>query len=110
MVTIPAKNTSNKRLTSKETLLALKRKNPMIRLAKAHSVFVREEDKPLPEGFANGVGKALPESPCTKWGIAFNKETPAKNAARKLYQWIASILNYDLLLLIKIFISKKIHK
>ncbi len=86
MVSIPAKNTSNKRLTSKETLLALKRRNPVMRLANAHSVFVRGEDKPLPGGFANGVGKALPETPCTKWGIAFNKKTPAKNAAKKLYQ------------------------
>ena len=83
---MPAKNRSNKRLTSKETLLALKRKKPMMRLAKAHSVFVRGEDKPLPGGFANGVGKPLPESPCTKCGMAFTKKTPAKNATKKLYQ------------------------
>jgi hypothetical protein len=36
------------------------------------------DDKPLPGGFAKGVGKPLPEMPLTKCGIKFAKNIPAQ--------------------------------
>ncbi len=76
------KNTSNKSLLFKDTLLATKRIYPTTRLKHAQIVLTIGEESPLPGGFENGVGNLSPEIPCTKCGTAFVKIAPAKNEAR----------------------------
>jgi len=39
---------------------------PIIKFSKPHNTFTVGEDKPIPAGWANGVGKELPQIPCTK--------------------------------------------
>ncbi len=49
-----------------ETLLVLYKKYPITRLNNAHRTLIVGDDNPLPGGLAKGVGKLLPEMPCTK--------------------------------------------
>ncbi len=83
MKTTPAKNVSRVQLFVGETSPTPKRIYPISRLARAHNTFTVGEDKPLPGGFANGVGKRLPDIPCMKCGRALVKSTPAKKQAIK---------------------------
>ena len=63
------------------TLPDLNSKYPMSKFNNAHKTFVRGEERPLPGGSANGVGKGLPEIPFTKCGTALARNIPAKKAA-----------------------------
>jgi hypothetical protein len=83
MQTTPAKKVRRVHIFVWETLPTLKRTYPISRLARAHKTFTVGEDNPLPGGFANGVGKLLPDIPCTKCGTALVKSTPAKKQAIK---------------------------
>jgi hypothetical protein len=78
---IPAKNINNPDLLFEFILLTLKSKYPATRLNNPHKTLVRGDESPCPGGLENGVGKAFPEIPLTKWGTAFVKNTPAKNPA-----------------------------
>jgi hypothetical protein len=44
-------------------------------------MFTGAEDKPFPGGLENGVGKRLPQTPCTKCGTKFDRNAPAKKHA-----------------------------
>jgi len=83
MKTTPAKNVSRVHVFVWETLPTRKRTYPIMRLARAHKTFTVGDDSPLPGGFANGLGKLLPDIPCTKCGRALVKSTPAKKQAIK---------------------------
>jgi len=59
-----------------------KNEKPIPKLIVAHKTFNTGEDKPLPGGFAKGVGKGFPVMPWMKCGRMLHKKIPAKNAAR----------------------------
>lgn len=77
---MPAKNIVNKRLSPEEMFAFLKRTKPISRLNKAHAIFTTGDESPLPDGFANGVGKGFPQMPVTKCGTKLVRKSPAKNA------------------------------
>ncbi len=77
----PTKNMTSANLLFECILLTLKSRYPASKLNKAHKTFVKGDESPWPGGLANGVGKAFPETPFTKCGIAFVKNAPAKNPA-----------------------------
>jgi hypothetical protein len=81
MKTTPAKNVRRVHIFVGETSPTLKRTYPISRLANAHKTFTVGDDNPLPGGFANGVGKRLPDMPCMKCGRALVKSKPAKKQA-----------------------------
>jgi len=54
---------------------------PITRLNDAHRTFTVGDYRPLPGGFAKGVGKLIPEIPFTKHGMALVKKMPAKKQA-----------------------------
>ena len=81
MKTTPAKNVRMVQLFVWVILPTLKRMYPIMRLANAHKTLTVGDDNPLPGGFANGVGKRLPDIPCMKWGTALVKNNPAKKQA-----------------------------
>jgi hypothetical protein len=60
---MPLKNTKRATLLVLEILPALNSKYPNAKLIIAHNTFVVGDDKPLPGGFAKGVGKLSPEIP-----------------------------------------------
>jgi len=64
-----------------ETLPIPYKTYPITKLHNAHRTFTVGDDKPLPGGFAKGVGKLVPEIPFTKWGTALAKKIPAKKQA-----------------------------
>jgi hypothetical protein len=80
--TIPMKNKTSKISFEAEILLTLKRIKLAKKLTHAHNVFTMGEDNPFPGGLENGVGNLSPEIPYIKWGRAFEKNAPEKNAAR----------------------------
>ena len=82
MKTTPAKKVRRVQIFIGETFPAIKRMYPIMRLARAHKTFTVGDDNPLPGGFANGVGKRLPDIPCMKCGRALVKNKPAKKQAR----------------------------
>lgn len=79
---IPMKNMVKERLFSIEILAALKSKNPATKLNKAHKIFIKGDESPLPGGFANGVGKEFPQMPLTKCGTKLARTNPAKKALK----------------------------
>ena len=62
-VRIPIKKIKRINLLLLEILPALKSKYPITKLNNAHNTFIVGDDKPLPGGLANGVGKLSPEIP-----------------------------------------------
>jgi hypothetical protein len=81
MVIIPKKKITKANLFRCDILLYLKSKYPTVMLNKPHIILTIGAESPCPGGSANGVGKGLPEIPFTKWGTAFARNIPAKNAA-----------------------------
>jgi hypothetical protein len=63
---IPAKNTRRFHILSGDILPSRNRIYPTTRLANPHRTLTVGEDKPLPGGFAKGVGKDAPETPWIK--------------------------------------------
>jgi len=63
---MPTKKITSAILLDGEILPPLYNKYPINKLNKPHKTFTVGEDGPLPGGFANGVGKASPDIPCTK--------------------------------------------
>jgi hypothetical protein len=63
---MPAKKTRRLHLFAGETLPVLYKTYPITRLNNAHRTLTVGDDNPLPGGFAKGVGKLVPEMPCTK--------------------------------------------
>ena len=63
---MPAKNIITLHILEFDIFPTLNNKYPMIRLNKPHNTFTVGDDKPLPGGLANGVGKATPEIPWIK--------------------------------------------
>ena len=58
---------------------------PTRKLNSPHSTLTKGDESPLPGGFENGEGNLLPETPCTKCGTAFARNSPAKKLARYRY-------------------------
>jgi hypothetical protein len=53
----------------------------MAKLNKPQITLVEAGDKPMPRGLEKGVGKLLPEMPCTKWGMPLAEKTPPRKQA-----------------------------
>jgi hypothetical protein len=51
---------------------------PTARLKRPQKTLTVEEERPIPGGDAKGLWKGFPETPLTKWGIAFVRNAPAK--------------------------------
>ena len=66
MHTNPTKNINIERLSSIETFPLLKSIKAITKLNSAQETLMIGEERPLPGGFAKGVGKASPEIPFTK--------------------------------------------
>ncbi|MFI4963671.1 MAG: hypothetical protein ACHP6H_07450 [Legionellales bacterium] len=62
---MPAKNTRRLHLFDKETLPVLYKTYPTTKLNNAHRTLIVGDDNPFPGGLAKGVGKLLPQMPCT---------------------------------------------
>ena len=54
----------------------------MARFSKDQRTLTIGDDKPLPGGFANGVGNLSPQTPLTKWGVKFERKAPPKKQAK----------------------------
>jgi hypothetical protein len=65
MEAMPAKNTRRLHLFAGETLPVLYKTYPTTKLNNPHTTLIVGDDNPLPGGLAKGVGKLLPEMPCT---------------------------------------------
>ena len=59
----PAKNTISPQMFAFVSLPTRARMYPAARLPSPHRTLTKGEDNPLPGGFANGLGKASPETP-----------------------------------------------
>ena len=79
IITIPKKNIIKARIFFEFIRLNFSRRNPIIKLMKAHITFVKGEDNPLPGGLENGEGKGIPEIPFTKCGTKFARNAAARN-------------------------------
>ena len=77
----PTKNISKLHFVSFETLPTVNRKYPMNRFPSPQRVLTIGDDNPLPGGFANGLGKLSPDTPCIKCGTELIKKRPAKKQA-----------------------------
>lgn len=66
MKVMPIKNTRRLHLFAGETLPVLYKTYPTTKLNNAQRTLIVGDDNPLPGGVAKGVGKLLPEMPCTK--------------------------------------------
>ena len=53
----------------------------MTKLNIPHSTLTVEDDKPMPDGDANGLWNGFPETPFIKCGIALVRNAPPKNQA-----------------------------
>ena len=63
MATIPTNNTIIPYMFLVVSLLAFRRIYPISKLKHAHKTLIVGEERPLPGGFANGVGNGSPETP-----------------------------------------------
>jgi len=63
---MPTKNIITLHILEFDIFPVLNNTYPTIRLNKPHKTFTVGDDKPLPGGLANGVGKATPDIPLIK--------------------------------------------
>ncbi|MDB4901501.1 MAG: hypothetical protein JWQ63_782 [Mucilaginibacter sp.] len=78
---IPEINKTTVYLLLKDSLLELRKNAPTIIFVAAQKTFITGEDRPVPGGFANGVGKASPFTPCIKCKREFVRNTPENKQA-----------------------------
>src|ERR1700744_1315298 len=75
---IPAKKASTDAVLLLSIWLARYRRKNITMLTSPHTTFTVADDRPLPGGFAKGVGNLLPDTPATKCGTTLAKNAPAK--------------------------------